>query len=212
MSRLPDHGTNARYVRGCRCDDCRRATRGYHKRLMLDHHRGRPRLVDALGTRRRIEALGALGWTGAQVGAELGVTGEHVRQLRGQRRVTRSLAARVSAVYERLAMRLPPETTRTERHNASRQRNKARRLGWLPPLAWVSIDDPNERPDLTVRDNLPDRVVIERILSGDFTLAATATPDERRVIVARWRADGRAVNELERATGWQPQRYSQEVA
>lgn len=203
---LPDHGTNARYVKGCRCDDCRRATRAYHKLLMLDHHRGMPRLVDATGTRRRIEALGALGWTGAQIGRELGTTGEHIRQLRNQRQVTRSLAARLAEVYERLAMRLPPETTRAERHNAARQRNKARRLGWLPPLAWLSIDDPDEHPDLTATDDLPDPVVVDRILAGDRTLRPTKA--ERWEVIRRWPGSDA---ELERIFGWNVARERREM-
>lgn len=177
-----------------------------NKLLMLDHHRGMPRLVDATGTRRRIEALGALGWTGAQIGVEMGVSGAQIGQLRAQRQVTRPLAARMVEVYERLATTRPPETTRTERHNASRQRNKAARLGWLPPLAWLDIDDPDEHPDITAIDDLPDPVVVDRILAGDRTLRPTKA--ERWEVIRRW--PGTDV-ELERIFGWNVARERREM-
>lgn len=206
------HGTNAAYVAGCRCDKCRAATRKYHKALVLDHHRGIRRLVDATGTRRRIESLGALGWTGVQIGERLGVSGEHVRQLRSQDLVTREMARRMSAVFEELSMKLPPETTRTERHNASRQRNKARVAGWPPPLAWDDIDDPTEQPEIYADLNISDfqfyeidEVKVERILAGDTFDDATVA--EKREVVRRWIAAGQPVNELARRTGWKVERY-----
>ena len=62
---------------------------------------------------------------------------------------------------------------------------------------------------LTAIDNLPDPVVIDRILAGDFTLAKTATKAERVEVVARWQG---ALNELERATGWRADRYRKDGA
>lgn len=204
------HGTNAGYVAGCREDCCRTATRNYHKRLRIEHHRGQRRLISSLGTRRRIEALGALGWTGVQVGAVLGITGEHVRQIRNQSLVTRSLAARVATAYDQLSMQLPPERTRAERHNASRQRNRAKAAGWLPPLAWDDIDDSMDAGyarnavDVLHRKAI-DEVVVERILSG--RPCRTATKAERDEVVARWPRTGRSLAELARLTGWKVERY-----
>lgn len=197
-----NHGTNAAYVAGCRCDPCRIATRRYHKALQLDHHRGIRRRVDSTGVRRRIEALGALGWTGVQIGALLGTTGEHVRQLRAEKRwSSHRTAARVAAVYEELRDQAPPETSRVERHNASRQRNQAKAKGWAPPEAWHDIDDPTEQPwsRTAITCGYVDEVVVERILVGDPLPANRA---ERREVIRRWPATGRPLNDLERLTGW----------
>ena len=75
------HGTLAEYVAGCRCDDCRWANARYHKGLVLDMSRGIRRLIDATGTRRRIHALQALGWTLQDIADAAGVELPLVDQL-----------------------------------------------------------------------------------------------------------------------------------
>jgi hypothetical protein len=60
--------------------------------------------------------------------------------------VLASTANHVADVYERLAMRFPPETNRHEKAAAARARNLATRMGWPPPLAWDDIDNPDEKP------------------------------------------------------------------
>lgn len=144
----PRHGTNAGYIAGCRCEGCTEATWRYHKHLMVDHANGRRRLVSALGTRRRIEALMALGWSGQLIAEALGggIDWDEVRQYRTRAQVKRSTHERVAAVYDRLSMTLPVGRTRYERQTISRTRNYARRMGWAPPLAYDNIDDPAEQP------------------------------------------------------------------
>lgn len=200
------HGSNAGYVAGCRCAPCCDGSWRYHKRLHVDHARGHYRHVDATGTRRRIEALAYLGWSGVQIGELVGMSAEHVRQLRHQQNVTRNMAALIAEAYDRLSMQRPPETTRTERHNASRQRGLALRRGWLPPLAWDDIDR-DEAPHCGDGDNLPDPVVVDRILAGDWPLKATR--EERLEVIDRWPGSD---NELEKRTGWNVARDRRYVA
>jgi hypothetical protein len=48
-------------------------------------------------------------------------------------------------------------------------RRRALRFGWLPPLAWTNIDDPDERPEQgSVESSLSvDVVAVRRRASGD---------------------------------------------
>ena len=123
-------------------------------------------------------------------------------------RVYRTSYEKVSKVYDELSMTLPPERTRFERMDVTRTRNRARRLGYAPPLAWDNIDDPNERPKFGNRQKSRDEVdeaVVERFLSGEVGLRTNIA--ERREIARRWAAAGRSLAELERLTGWKPERY-----
>ncbi|MDT0306167.1 helix-turn-helix domain-containing protein [Streptomyces sp. DSM 44917] len=59
---LPEHGTRACYLRGCRRPECRQAHQHYMARLKLDHHRGQRRRVDAAPAAQRVRELLAAGW------------------------------------------------------------------------------------------------------------------------------------------------------
>lgn len=108
------------------------------------------RTVDAIGTRRRLQALVAIGWTQEHL-ANVGDLGRAsvARITRGTNVVvTVDLAQRVAALYRSLHYRLPPETTRSERRSALLARRFAADRGWVPPTAWtrVTIDDPTAHP------------------------------------------------------------------
>ena len=137
----PRHGQLAGYVTGCRCDPCRAASTRYEKRLAVDHHAGRYRTIDATGTRRRIEALRYLGWTGVDIGREIGVTYGCIYQWGKRPRIYRTSAEKVDAAFRRLSL-LPPPTG----YLADRERRRARRLGFVSALAWDDLDDPAEQP------------------------------------------------------------------
>lgn len=95
--------------------------------------------INGAGTRRRLQALVAIGWTQRLIGQELGVVQSRVKALTHQDGVTARVAFEVRDVFDRLAMTVGPS-------NPTRVRAAAK--GWLPPLAWDDIDDPNEVPDL----------------------------------------------------------------
>ena len=161
------HGTMSAYYRaGCRCPDARRATALYTKRRRT----GRPELrrVAAVGARRRIQALMALGHRGVDI-AE--VAGMHPRQVQltavTRRWVSPVTHARIVAAYEALSGR-PGVSEKT--------RQRARRAGWAPPLAWefVDIDDPLAEPEemlgrhlRSVPTDLVDDIAVERAANGD---------------------------------------------
>lgn len=125
---------------GCRCDDCRAGNaRDRQLRKM-----GRLTYADPTGTRRRLQALGALGWSKAAISEATGIHERQIAHLRStDRPIWRSSAERVQRCYDALSMRLPPDTPATRRN-----RTDALRRGWLTPLHWDEgdIDDPAATP------------------------------------------------------------------
>lgn len=197
-----------RYAGEKACDACLRAAARYDATLRLERLRGMPsRRIPAVGVARRVQALVALGWSFRQIAARIGVDhGLPCRWARSTNWVTRSTHERVSALFEELCMTPPPTSTPRLRREATYARTVARKHGWLPPLAWDDIDNPDEQPSLGASDDMDDvdPVVVQRILNGDWRLPATNA--ERRAVVAAY--DGN-LNELARRTGWKVDRYTQ---
>lgn len=107
-------------------------------------------LVRSIGTRRRIEALGWLGWsmpaivaTATRLDPAAKITYSGLRQVTSDRpeMVRVRTAHAVALAFEELCM-TPPRADR----QAAQVRNRARRKGWLSPLAWDDIDDPDAEP------------------------------------------------------------------
>jgi len=107
-------------------------------------------LVPATGTRRRLEALAARGWSQARLAAETGLSAHGLVLVLGAAapRVRARTAAAVAAAYDRLWAAAPPAGTPQARAAASRARDLAAARGWAPPLAWddTDLDDPAARP------------------------------------------------------------------
>lgn len=148
----PRHGQRKGYYAHKRdgeeaCAACKRAAAAADARYVLNRAAGVQARVPSIGTKRRLHALAAMGYTWTALDRELG-TARMAEKWANEPRVYifATSAARVAAIYERLSMRFPPETNRHEKTAAGRARNLARRQGWPPPLAWDNIDDPNERP------------------------------------------------------------------
>jgi transcriptional regulator with XRE-family HTH domain len=127
VSRLSGHGDPRRPQR--------RLARTSAERILavtIDDAAGRA-LVPSGPTVRRLQALAAAGWTLQALADRLGVWRQHVSVVQsGDRELVRADTARaVARVYRDLHMTPGPN-----RHTAAR----ARRRGWLPPLAWDDID------------------------------------------------------------------------
>jgi hypothetical protein len=103
--------------------------------------------MDGTGTRRRIQALVAIGWSIPMVAQKAGVSVVTARYcLNGNQVHVRTFKA-VRDLYEQLWNQSPPEGDRNTRASATKARNTAAKHGWAPPLAWDDIDDPAAEPE-----------------------------------------------------------------
>lgn len=136
------HGDYKAYARsGCRCPSAKRA-RKRHTQEVADGTFQREH-VDSTGTRRRIQALAALGWGHADICALAGVGRAQLAHWARWPKVHRDNARLISEVYDQLSMRVPADSPRTRQLRA-----QAKYRGWVPPLAWDDIDDPDEQPQV----------------------------------------------------------------
>lgn len=103
--------------------------------------------LDATGTRRRIEALRAIGWSARAI-AEAASTGASAieRIIDGQPTVRGVVETKIRVVYTKLA-----NTPAPAGRSATRAKRHAIAQGWPPPGAWDDdrIDDPRAHPDWT---------------------------------------------------------------
>lgn len=96
--------------------------------------------VYAIGSRRRLEALMRLGWSGVYLGQRLGMTHQAIHSIRTRAdRITAANARRIAALFDELEMHEGPSV---------QTRTRAERAGYPLPLAWDidTIDDPAAVP------------------------------------------------------------------
>lgn len=111
-------------------------------------------LVDATGTRRRLQALIAAGWTNLDLADAMGYHkaqfGRYLLTDRHGCTVTAGTARRAAEVFTRLQLLTPPDTAASRR-----SRLRAARRGWPPPLAWDedTIDNPCSQPHTSPNSN-----------------------------------------------------------
>lgn len=91
------------------------------------------RPVDATGTRRRLQALVAVGWPQTQLANRLGMTPTNFgRMLAVHDEVIARTARAVIALYDELWDQEPT----TSKSSRARALNYAAARNWLPPMAW----------------------------------------------------------------------------
>lgn len=189
-----EHGTRAAFDRcGCRCLLCHLAAASHQqqRRSGVRHLPEGKGMIDRTGTRRRLEALHAVGWSGGALGRLLNLSVQAMFDARTlDRPIYPGTAQRIADLYDQLWDKPPPETTPSERMGAAKARNLARRNGWPPPMAWDDIDDPACRPITGPRDvgGVIDEIAVERACLGDRA-ARALRPAERaeavRILTAR---------------------------
>lgn len=113
-------------------------------------------LVDGTGTRRRLTALVAVGWSQSRLAERLGMDSTNLNRLllKVEGPVRCSTARATRALYDELWNQQPPQDQHRQKISANRARNYARDRGWAPPMAWDddTIDDPRARPAGRRRD------------------------------------------------------------
>lgn len=184
------HGNASAYTKfGCRCPEARRDK----KRQDYLRATGRPLTVPSIGTRRRIQALIAIGWSGRTIMAEMGWRGASLgAQFYQQDRVYAETARRAKEVYDRLSNTPGP---------SNKSRGRAKKSGFEPPLAWddATIDDPNVKPWCYATgvsgtpSSVIDEVAVQRAVHGDRIDLCKA---ERREAVLRLWKRGDSYSEI----------------
>jgi hypothetical protein len=125
-----------------------------------------PGYVLARGTRRRIEALGAIGWSFTALAPMLGVTEISIEAILGSLVIPEEKANAVAALYERLCMTPAPDTTDEEHVLKVCAIARAKVEGWASELGWDDIDEDDEptiapRPRRTYVDEVAVRLAME---------------------------------------------------
>lgn len=98
-------------------------------------------LISPRGTRRRIQALTALGYSLSAQAHILGYSKENIRQVLKNDSVMVRTHLQIAELYERLSAHPAPAS-----QPRSRSVNWAKKNGWVPPLAWDDIDADPEPP------------------------------------------------------------------
>lgn len=104
--------------------------------------------VDGTGTRRRLEALVALGWSVQRLADEHGLDRQGMDRALSWQPVRASTARAVRAMYEAVGDARPTATTRGERVAITRSLRRAAEHGWPVPAMWDddALDDPYAEP------------------------------------------------------------------
>lgn len=109
-----------------------------------DHH-----LIDSTGTRRRLQALVALGWSQKQLAARLGMERSAFNlTIYGEQCYHRTARA-ARELYDQLWNTPPVADEHRAKIAKARSLRYAREHGWALPMAWDdnALDDPTARPD-----------------------------------------------------------------
>lgn len=137
------HGTRSAYnAAGCRCPEARQAAARYQALRVRRQILGQPaprKPVPGLATRRRLQALAAIGWDNTAIGNLVGVDHSAVAQWGRTALVKPDTERRVHELYDRLWRTPGP---------SEQARRIAARKGYLPPLWWDDdrIGDPDYDP------------------------------------------------------------------
>ena len=140
-------------------------------------------LIDATGTRRRVEALAVRGWARHLVASRIGMNTKHFRKVVSRPKVTARVARGVSEAYNAWWNQDPLEHG-VPLSSVSRVQADAARSGFYGPLAWDddTIDDPNEVPVTDALEPLATEGenVADRWLHGESVVLGSE--DRKRVL------------------------------
>ena len=152
--------------------------------------------IDATGTRRRLQALVAIGWTPSRLAAEMARSTTNLKRSMTSASVTATTAQQVSDLYERLWDVWPPNATSAQRAAIDTSRTYALQHRWLPPLDWDDIDADPHRPGDIQLDDAPDEIAIERAIAGDGIRMEHLTAAEQDEVVRRLTQRGRSIRDI----------------
>jgi hypothetical protein len=155
--------------------------------------------VDPTGTRRRLQALIAIGWPVELLANHLSRRPNSLHRSMTGRSVTARTAQDVASLYQRLWNVRPPRATSEQCAAADEAQAHAAAQGWLPPLAWDDIDTDPTPPAPTVGQSQPndiDEIAVERALAGDHITYDDLTAVEQQEVVRRLSARGASIRDI----------------
>lgn len=121
--------------------------------------------VDAAGTRRRLQALIAIGWSQSKLAERLGMRRSNLTKTMRGTRVTAANARAVRDLYDRL-WDADPAAHGVTAQAIVRSRNTARANGWPPPAAWdddlIDLPEPELHAELERRAAAMDDAEVRR--------------------------------------------------
>lgn len=128
--------------------------------------------VDGRGTRRRIQALLAAGWSTATIATHMDWIPGNIYRLTRQTHVTHRTAETVATIYEALAYTPVTDPPRS----IQRSRALAARNGWVPPMAWddIDLDDEPFTTPLDEADAVVDVVAVDLVVRDHHPLRLSA--------------------------------------
>ncbi|MFG3136060.1 hypothetical protein ACGFZA_07535 [Streptomyces sp. NPDC048211] len=138
------------YTPGARPRTQRLTIKNAQRLLSVQFHHISTGLVDSTGSRRRIQALMAIGWPPRHLGPRLGLHEHYVSEIQRTPKTLASTAHALAVTYNDLWNKTP-ELHGVTPQAANRCRNYARANGWPPAAAWDddTIDDPAALPEWT---------------------------------------------------------------
>lgn len=124
-------------------------------------------LIDSRGTRRRIQALVAMGWSLSKIAVLAGIEPTNMSIVLNGTQCTAKRARIIAAIYEELWDQMPPRDEWHDKAAYSRARGMAKQKGWLPPLAWddIDLDDSPAEGEFLTDKNGKNWTSVERSLS-----------------------------------------------
>jgi hypothetical protein len=154
-------------------------------------------LVDATGTIRRLQALVYMGYPAAELMRKMDTNPSYAYRMMTHPLVIEATRIKVAELFDDIWNVEPTAHTAEEAHHIRRARIRAREQGWVGPLGWEDIDDPNEEPDRSSvvdikgpSNNRIDEDAIESSIRGE---KPRLSPRERREVITvlnerRWSA------------------------
>lgn len=151
-------------------------------------------LIPTRGARRRLQALAYNGWTMQALADQLGRSRGWLSHINGEQSLQLRNHQLIANLYERLWDVEPtPAADEWGQRSIDVTRARARRLGWLPPLAWDDIDTDVEPPAVERDVTFVDTVAVGIAVDGYRIELTTA---ERRLATEQLTKRGYSSSEI----------------
>lgn len=165
--------------------------------------------IPGVGTRRRLQALAAIGWPSSVIAERVDRTRGHIAAIRSAEMVTVRVAKEIAQLYQRMYYVRPQPATTDERIAVTHTLRWSARMLWVPPVAWTeaTIDDPTARPSIAEASLLRDGLTVRTEVGSVDMVAVLRRATGEDVEIHEWERDA-AVLALYRRQ-WPTYRISQ---